>query len=424
MPSREKTIRIAVVVAIISLIALRFLLLIWNNHNLYIDEIGAAVHADKILETGKDFAGNSWPLMSQSFGGGYTTGIYLYPLTAWIAIFGDGSIALRAFSQLVTVLAIFAISYGVYLWIGKRTAIISLLVGLSLPWSWMSGNMAWDPAITPLFIALGFMFFSILAVKKPVGIKQITVSSALVLSLLASAYSYPPLRVVAPLLLVGMAIWLFRNKLLSKLSTLVSVIVGAVFSIPLLLFMLSPGALSRSQDVSAFTYSWIDGIFQTILQFIALFDPVTLFVTGDSNLRHSSGFGGMLGLVGAIGLAYLIFVLWRKKSDKRTNSLASIASFGVAVGFLGSALTVNDHQYLRAVAAWPFFVVLISIGISKLTESKLKLKYLIVTACVAFSILFIFDLAFNYPARSYDAFKSSESDNNIPAFNYYYSRQR
>ncbi len=132
----------------------------------------------------------------------------------------------------------------------------------------------------------------------------------------------------------------------------------------------------------------------------------------------------MLGLAGVVGLAYLIFVLWCKKPDKRTNNLALIACFGVATGFLGSALTVNDHQYLRAVAAWPFFVVLISIGISKLTESRLKLKYLIVTACVAFSALFIFDLAFNYPARSYDAFKSSESDNNIPAFNYYYSRQR
>ena len=86
------------------------------------------------------------------------------------------------------------------------------------------------------------------------------------------------------------------------------------------------------------------------------------------------------------------------------------------------ATIADDHE--RAVAAWPFFVVLISIGISKLTESRLKLKYFIVTACVAFSALFIFDLAFNYPARSYDAFKSSESDNNIPAFNYYYSRQR
>ena len=407
-----------------ALIVLRFGLLLHATNPLYIDEIGSAVHASSLLATGHDFAGQAWPLMSKSFGGGYTTGVYLYPLTAWASIFGDSAQALRAFSEFVTVLAIIILAWAGGVWHGKRLAAIMLLVGLTLPWNWVGGTMAWDPAITPLLIALGFLFFSLLARRSYSTQNQILLLVGLTVSFVLAAYSYPPTRVTAPLLLIGALIFLLHVTKIKRSHIAVPVATGAIASLPLLLFLLSPGALGRSSEVSAFHDSFLAGVWQTIVHFSYLLSPRTLFITGDPNLRHSTLVAGMLGFASVIAIVYAIFRFFRHKKSRTFRQLFVISCVGIVAGLLGSALTSDPYHYLRAVAAWPFFVLLISLGWEQIVlHARPAVKYLSLSLAVLGAVFFMLDFALWYPSRSADCFQVwPANDYEQAAIDYYTSQ--
>lgn len=415
-----------ILVAAALLVILRFWLTLTATNQLYIDEIGSAVHADSLLQTGHDFAGKSWPVMAESFGGGYTTGVYLYPLTAWVWLFGDSAHALRAFSQFVTVAAVILVAYAAGIWRGKRLAGITLLVGLTLPWNWVGGSMAWDPAITPLFIALGLVCFSLLAQRKFSLKQQILLLVGMTASLVMAAYSYPPTRVTAPLLLIGALLFLIMTQRIKPRLLAAPIVSGAVLSIPLLLFMLSPGALERSAEVSVFHDSLIAGVGQIILNFLSLVDPRTLFVTGDPNLRHSTTVAGMLGSASVIAIVYAIVRVLSKKSSTQYRQFFVLAFVGIATGLLGSALTNQPYHYLRAVAAWPFFVLLISLGWEQISlHARPVVKYGVFSLAIIGSVFFIVDFSVNYPHRSAGWFQHTPVNSyEQSAVDYYNTQQR
>ena len=373
---------------------------------LYIDEIATSAHTQSMLARGTDFNNNRLPLMSSSFGGGYTTSTYLYPLVAWSSVFGTSDQAIRAFSQFVTILAVVCIAASLYLWLGKRAGYIGLLVGLTLPWVWLNGSLAWDPAITPLYVSIAFLLFTLLARKELSSTKRSVLISLLTFSLVLAAYSYPPARVGAPLLLLGALGYFAKYKLLNWRLVLVVALTSVVVSLPLLAFILSPGSLGRSAELSVFSgASIIDGLNAVVQNIGKLLNARTLFLDGDSNLRHSTGVQGMLGLSSLIALGGIVyaFILRFKRGETNSvlNRLLAISILAIVAGLLGSALTSEGQpHYLRATTAWPFFVILISIGwlyIMKLPQYWSQL--LVLTAAVLVS-LYIFDLSVNYPDRA------------------------
>ena len=403
---------------IIGIILLRLLLLVITPPGFYLDEAAGGAHVITLLQHGTNAHGEAWPLFSASLGGGYTTPIYLYPLAAWVAIFGASEYALRAFSLFATILTAALIGYVLRKWFDNKTALIGVVVALTLPWGWIQGSVAWDPALVPLFIAGALASFSI-AMKTAHSRRRIAAITVVGIVLILLAYLYPPCRVTAPLLLVTFYSILFWQKKLSMTYTLLVIPFFLVLCIPLLQFMLQPEALERSRQLSILYNTSIgDAILRGILNFSSMLSPQFLFITGDDNLRHATGIQGMLGLAAlppliALAVAAIHFLKKRPRYTQLLRNqeifLVLISLLGIVFSLLGSALTTEGQPHsLRATAAWPFYALLIAIGWRQLlTFSPNYIKYTSLTLAVIATTYYIVDLATLYPQRSASSFDVS-----------------
>lgn len=389
------------------LVLIHFAILRVAPPGFYIDEALTGAHVTSMLTHGTDANGTAWPLFSSSVGGGYTTAVYLYPLVGWAHIFGAQEYSLRAFSTFVTVIAILILGIGMRIWTNNtRSMYLTWIIGLILPWAWLGGSVAWDPVMLPLFVALAWLGFGGLMNREGHRTAWMLFMGT---ALLLGAYVYPPFRVSGPLLLLGATIYAYRNRRIGIRHIAIVYVLLGVLALPLVNFLLQPDAMARSRALSVFaTGGVLGGTVQMLANYLLLLNPVTLFMTGDPNLRHSTGVFGMLGGVGVLGAIGLI-IAWRKPraSMRSMRTPAILASIGVAAALLGSALT-NEGQphYLRATAAWPFFVILITIGWHRIMLARRRYAYAAIALCTVVTAGYVVDLAIAYPVRSANAFDS------------------
>lgn len=397
--------------AIIALIVARVAALPFSPPGFAADEATSGAHILSMLTHGVDGNGQAWPLFAASLGGGYTTPIYLYPAVAWSALFGVSELSLRLFSEFTTLLAIGFTAAAIRLWLGNRAALIAAVIGLALPWGWLQGGIAWDPALVPLFVAISFYLFAKLIFTKNKRLKNILLV-LLPISLIALAYLYPPTRVTAPILFLAAYIVLYLKKIIDVRGIILTILGSIILVLPLLQFMTSPEAMIRSQSLIVFhKYSFFEGIWQIIFNFFQMLGPWFLFVDGDHNMRHSTGFQGMIGwaaipaVIGVIAIAAKAI-----KTRKLDNKLLiGIAVIGLAASLLGSAMTHEGQPHaLRATAAWPFIVIILTLGWLWILRAKQKL---IIYASVAIFIVgttwYAVDLVAYFPARAVNAFDAT-----------------
>lgn len=416
-PSLSHTRIFIIVIAI--LITLRIAILPFSPPGFFLDEAASGAHTIAMLTHWTNAHGEMWPLFSASLGGGYTTPIYLYPLTAWTVLFGTGEFALRLFSQITTIGAILLLGWSLRLWLEKKTAYIAVVTGLALPWGWLQGSLAWDPALIPLVVSLAFYGFSLIWFASSARQKVIG-HILLPTSLIALAYLYPPCRVTAPLLFASAYFLLYRYKHVSIRSIAIMGLYSALLALPLLFFILQPEALARSREVSVFHNTpLLLGIGHVITNIALMINPVFLFIFGDPNLRHATGPQGMLGIAALLPLAVLARYAIKKhkklpvkmptQGDKQQRLLIIIALAGIGASILGSALTNEGQPHsLRASAAWLFVVVLLAIGWSMLWQSRqCWLKIMAIVLFVIGTLGYVADLAFFYPTRAAESFDAS-----------------
>lgn len=383
----------------------------------YVDEAASGAHAIALLRHGTDAHGQPWPLFTASLGGGYTTPIYLYPLAAWAAIFGPSEVALRGLSLFVTLLACIMIGFAVRRMLGStKLGLIACLVGLTLPWGWIQGSLAWDPAMVSLCVALSLWMFAILLTTTNYH-RYIAAAIVLPLSLVALAYVYPPCRVTAPLLVLGYYAVLFWQRHVSVRHLVIVAAGSLVLVIPLAAFMFQPDAMARSQALSVFHgHGLVAGAGSLLLNFLSLMNPIFLFVTGDANLRHSTGVQGMLGLGAIVPLGLLLVASirhhdWREilRHPHKVHLIGCVALFGIFASFLGSALTAEGQPHsLRATAAWPFFVIVITLGWRAIITMPRRVYRAALIVAVCATLLYVGDLAFLYPHRAAGSFDTSQ----------------
>ncbi|MFZ2125538.1 MAG: hypothetical protein WA087_03575 [Candidatus Saccharimonadales bacterium] len=392
-------------ITVLVLVILHFLVLTVSPPGFYIDEAATGSHVVGMLNNQTNANGQPWPIFSESLGGGYTTPTYLYPLTMWSMIFGDSEYSLRAFSQFATILAILFIGLSAYLWLDKKAMFAAWITGLTLPWAWLQGSLAWDPALVPLFVGLMLFGFSLVEKRshyKLMGLVIFCVSS------IGLAYIYPPTRIMAPIILAAGMVYLIKHHKITFKEMYVSGVLCILAVLPLAVFMLQPEALYRSQQLSVFhNVSFYSGITTMLYNFFDLFNPTYLFFDSGDNLRHGVGPQGMLGLaalISAIGAVYF-YKRTKVENNKQLKILALVSVFGITLAYIGSALTSEGQpHYLRACAAWPFYVMLIAVGWSVILSVRSKIKYLHIALAALCSLLFIFNFTFIYPNKSKEYF--------------------
>jgi hypothetical protein len=402
---------------IVLLLLARITILPLSPPGFYSDEAATGAHVVAMVKHHTNAQGQSWPLFSKSLGGGFTTPVYLYPLSIWASLFGVSELALRAFSQFVTIFTIITVGASIYLWLGKKAGLIAMIVALALPWGWLQGSIAWDPVMVPLFIAITFFGFSLLVQRTSLRLR-LTGMILLPLSLILLAYVYPPYWVVAPLLFISMYSFLIVKKYLSYPAALSSTVATLTLVIPLLLFIVSPDTLTRSSTVSIFYHAnLLEAMGLFIRNIILLSQPFFLFIFGDFNVRQSIGYQGMLGLGAVAPIIILIVIAVKKIGNKALNFLTKqellligIAAMGYLLSLFGSALTNEGQpQSLRSCGAWPFAVVIITIGwLVILRQHRQWLKQVTITIFIMATIAYMIDLAYVFPTSSGKFFDTVE----------------
>lgn len=401
------------IITILVLILMRVFILPLSPPGFYIDEAASGAHVVAMVTNHTNAQGQAWPLFSQSLSGGFTTPVYLYPLSIWAGLFGFSEIALRSFSQFITIIAILFVALSIRSWLGKRSGLIAVIVGLALPWGWLQGSIAWDPVMAPLFVSLAIFGFSLLMTQASFK-SRLSGMILLPTGLILLAYSYPPYWASTPILFLAAYLALYVSRHISIKNIIVTCVAVFVIAAPLLLFILQPNTLTRTLTIGiihdATILQAIGLFFQNIL---LLINPIFLFINGDPNLRHSIGFQGMLGLASLIPIGVLIWFAIKKHLQIKTKFLEHqeiilvvIGICGFFISLIGSALTNEGQPHsLRACGAWPFAIILITIGWTFILRQRNKwLKRTAIFVFILATLAYSIDLAFFFPTHSANDF--------------------
>jgi len=327
-----------IIVVIILAAILRFYHLGINPPSPYWEEAALGYDAYSILKTGKDFHGNSWPLIAFESFGDYKPSLYFYTTVPSVALFGLNTFAVRFPSALFGTLTVLL----VYLLIkDKRTALIaSLLLAIS-PWHLQLSRAGFEANLGLFLLVLGVFW-----------------SPALALSM----YAYHANRILAPLLFLVLA----ATGRIKKIWT--SSIVFLVLILPILWQFNSPVIRQRFAETSAL--ATLDPIIKSnqliaadgggtiarlvhhrfwhysqifLTNYFNHFSFKYLFLSGDTNPRHSIQTVGGLYL---IQLPFLLYGLLQSLKKRTKTDLMLLAWLFLAP--IPAALTLASPHALRS----------------------------------------------------------------------------
>lgn len=364
----------------------------------YWEEVALGYDAYSLAQTGRDHHGNTPPLIAlESFGDWKPSG-YFFTLVPFIKTLGLNVFVVRLPSVLAGIGVV--IGLGVLTWQmshslfsiaqRQRLAVISLGLTAISPWLIQFSRAAWEVNLATFFVLwgviCGWQSLSILSTHS----RRFAWLAASIFLLFASMYTYHSARITAPILGLMIGGWFLWQEWstaswktgLKQYGLLTFLIVG--LSLPFIQAWNSPALNQRLAETSIFSDSAVieesnrlreahgPGFFGWLMahrfvlfgekastQFLDHFRPDFLFVTGDSNPRHSSQYFGLFypfeGLFLIVGTFWII-----KTLPSRTKQLLGV---WLVAGILPAALSTGVPHALRILPASPVFLVTITFGI-------------------------------------------------------------
>ena len=303
------------------------------------DEMLTGLHVECLAQTGASADGVRWPLFPEGLGGGLYSPTYLYTLFAWTRIFGISIASLRALSAMFSVIAIVGLGLLARRVAGPRAGLLAMVAASLSPWSFQVARLAVDAPMAPALVVWGVYFF----------LRSPRVASALAGGVLLAlgAYTYPPVRVLVPLLTILLLVIERRRLSAARLTAFLGAM--AVVATPLMVRVLNGAVMGRAKALSIFSDDYVrdhSGPFRTWV-FIPkqalenLFEhlrPSFLFFSGDANIRHSTQVMGELGWLDILALACVFITLAvadlscvRVARVRRTVSIAGRLVAGCAI---------------------------------------------------------------------------------------------
>jgi hypothetical protein len=367
---------------------------------LFNDEAAFGYNGWTISHFGTDQFGTHWPLFFRS-GGDYKgpAGVYLealltwfLPLTPWVIRLPNaiGGIALSFVAGLLGWRL--TRSYGV--------ALILVLEAAFEPWFFhVARTMLEADILTPLCYVVA------LAALACGGDRRLRSCLAAGVALAAAFATAQPARFFTPVMLV-IVVFAFRHSL--RGARLIALVGPVALALIVLVAALSAAA-ARLGTVNVFTSNGlIGGAGEAVVDYLQYQGPWLLFIRGDMNLRHSTGFEGLLFVTAAVPLALGIVAAWRRRSEP----LAVIALLGTLIAPAAPALAVGVNAR-RDVVVLPFLLVLLAYGWQMLVPwlRAQPVRMVVAVACVLLvAVPYYVDYALFYPNRAAPSFDTGGVD--------------
>lgn len=387
---------------------------------------------------GKDEFGRFLPHDYLESYGDFKPPVYAYLDILPIKFFGLTEFAVRFPSALfgtLTVLLTFFLVKEIFGYGGEkkqketkninRTEILGLLCAGILavsPWHIMLSRAAFEANVGAFFIILGVFLF-LLAIRKNTWFLSVSA-----ISFVVSIYTFNSPRVVAPLIVFALTIGCWKTMWKYKKQTIVALVVGILFLLPTLPFLLSPQASLRFKEVNIFSdldtvkminqeiandgYNPISKIIHNrrivfavsyLKHFLDNFDPNFLFIKGDKNPRFSTQDVGELYIIDLPFFIIGIILLF-----KRRKGYWWIIPIWLLAGIVPAAFARETPHALRIESSLPTFQILVAYGVFG-TGVWLRAyhKRLLVPAIGVYTILYIVSVSyflhgyFSHYAREY-----------------------
>ncbi|HKZ35425.1 MAG TPA: glycosyltransferase family 39 protein [Patescibacteria group bacterium] len=392
-------------------------------NSLYWDEAAVGLDARSLIATGKDLAGNSWfqPLFYSY--GDYKAPVYIWLTTLFGFIQGEVSELTVRLPSLLAFAGTALVFYKLLKLVAPKSnapwlALVSLAI---MPWSIHFSRIGMESNLSLFWLTLT-VYLAVLAVKSRRYFWLLGAGLAVVLG----TFSYINLRLVGPFLLAAvLSLWPASAKASAgkpvwakRLPYLIGMI--AIIGLGFWWLAQSPNyAVSQqyrlsnnnlltsvnyiNESVTAMTgdYSFVSKLIHHrfwywlkdyLINYSKHFEPKFLFVSGDPNLRHHSGFGGQLLLI-QLPLLLLGLLNW-KTMGKRFGGLMLgwLIISPVAAALVNEVPHASRAIYLSLPLAW-----LIGLGWSKLKPPWQTIVSLLLLVNL---LVYMHDYFNHFPSRS------------------------
>jgi 4-amino-4-deoxy-L-arabinose transferase-like glycosyltransferase len=364
---------------------------------LYVDEASYGYNAYSILRTGRDEAGESFPLFFRAFGE-YKGPVLVYGLVPLLAVLGPTPLAVRLGSAVFALAAAFLVAMVVREGTGRRgLARLAFVLAAFVPWVFTPGRVATESIVLPFAIAFAWWAWLVaLRTRRVLPFAVSWVAWAL------AWFSYPAGRLMAPVLaavLVGISWRELRGSRVRCFLAALPLVIPAVAVVRWI--GTHPGALTaRLKAVAGWQGSagLAANVLEIAARYLGYFSPRFLFTHGDPSLRHNSGFGGELFLFMLPLLVAGAVLAVRQRTVFSRFALAGFLAFPLA-----ASLTEGPVHAQRTIGAVPFVIVLVIIGTAAAVELlSHHPRVLAVSLAVAVLelVVFLVDFFAFYPARA------------------------
>lgn len=422
----KKLFKLKLLLLLIIVIAgfLRFWQLGQNPPSLSWDEVAWGYNAYSLGIDGRDEFGKFLPVQYLESFGDFKPPVYAYLDILPVKSFGLTEFAVRFPSALLGTLTVlvtyFLVKRIFYLNLKSTTQsskfeVIALLSALFLaisPWHINLSRAGFEANVATFFMVVGVWLFLWGIQEK----RWYIVFS--VVSFILSTYTFNTARVVAPLIVLGLAIG-FRNELLKMKKQLsVAVIIGVILIAPLAQFILTPQAQLRFHEVNIFSdigvierinreivndggVWWSRNLHNRRFAFAAEylrhyfdhFNPSFLFIRGDGNPKFSTQDVGQLYLWDLPFLIAGMLFLFRRR-----EGYWWIVPLWLLIGIIPAATARETPHALRIETTLPTFQIITAIGFAGFLTWIRKTQFIIFTFFPrsGISLLFGTFLLFNF----------------------------
>ena len=389
---------------------MRFVGLDASPPGFWIDESAHAMNAICLEQTGHDAQGVRLPLFSSAIQE-FTPPTLLYSEAAWSRVFGHSIRSLRSLAATVNVLTIAGLFLIGALLFDERAGLFMALAGAISPWSFQFSRIAWDPPLAPCFLVLGVYFFLRAETRLTAGLAALGFSLA--------SYAYGPARLQVPLVLALLIILKRRVSRLSWSWLGILALVMAIVMVPLIRGELTGALMGRFNTMSVFhaTTSVGSALALFASNVLSHFSVNFLVLHGDTNLRHSTGFGGQMDWLDVLtvgtGLALFVAAVVRRRpwGLGRFEAVLVFLMLGYLAGVAPAAMTTDGIPHaLRSIGCWPFLAMIVGLILWRLDRLFQPAVYAALAVAALFFVAYTQDYFVNYPSRSSTAFQAAAKD--------------
>lgn len=308
------------------------------------DEVSSATNAIFIARTGADEYGVRFPVYFKAFGD-YKNPPHIYMTALIFRLFGVSLFNLRVGAFIYFMLGFVALFYlAKELWPDSRISQLFLALSIGfLPQYFTVSRIGF--AINGQFATIALaLLFTYLSFEKETTKAKATFFSVLSGAFMGlSVYAYTTGRLISFLLMLSVGFIYLSRKNVTKLLTYT--ISAVVFLIPYFRYYLSSSSTLtlRLEEISyffnpEFTKGQLAAYFAKL--YVSYFLPTFQVLTGDTNLRHHTGSGGMVFKVVYVLFLLALVLFWKNyKTKVRTKRFWVVVFILLLLAPVGGAIS-------------------------------------------------------------------------------------